>query len=147
MHEYVDRFLHRLASTRGASPHTLRAYGADLSELALFLEERGVTEPSAITPRSLRSYLARLDDRGLSKATVQRKLSSVRGLLNNLVREGHLEASPAAALRQRRGSRRLPSVLSLEEIEALLAAPDLTTPLGRRDRALLEVMYLSLIHI
>ena len=141
MHEHVDRFLHRLASTRGASPHTLRAYGADLSELALFLEGRGITKPEGITPRSLRGYLALLDDKGLSKATVQRKLSSVRGLLKNLVREGHLEASPAAALRQRRGSRRLPSVLSVEEIEALLAGPDPTTPLGRRDQALLEVMY------
>ena len=141
LHEHVDRYLHRLARTRGASPHTMRAYGADLAELATFLEGRGITEPDDITPRALRGYLAHLDDRGLAKATVQRKLSSTRGLLSHLVREGHLEASPAASLRERRRARRLPSVLSEEEVAALLAAPDPTTPLGRRDRALLETMY------
>ena len=51
LHEHVDRFLHRLASTRGASAHTMRAYGADLAELAAFLEGRGVTRPDDITPR------------------------------------------------------------------------------------------------
>ncbi|MDA1264421.1 MAG: tyrosine recombinase XerC [Planctomycetota bacterium] len=141
MHEHVDRFLHRMASTRGASPHTLKAYGADLGEFAEYLEGRGVVEPGGLTPRALRGFLAHLDERELAKATVQRKLSSVRGLLNHLVREGQLEANPAAGLRQRRQSRRLPSVLSEEEIESLLAAPDVTTPLGRRDLAILETMY------
>lgn len=141
MYEHVDRFLHQIESTRGASEHTLRAYGSDLSEFAGFLEGRGVTKPDAVTPRALRAYLATLDDRGLAKATVQRKLSSVRGLLNHLVKEGTLEVSPATSLRQRRTARRLPKVLSEEEIDALLAGPDLSTAIGRRDKALLEVMY------
>jgi integrase/recombinase XerC len=141
MHEHVDRFLHQLASARGASPHTLRAYGHDLAELSAFLEERGIERPADLKPRALRAYLALLDERGLAKSTVQRKLSSVRTLLKFLVREGVLETSPALGLRQRRRARRLPSVLSEEEVEALLAAPDASTPLGARDRALLEVMY------
>jgi len=141
VHRHVDRYLHRLANTRGASPHTLKAYGGDLADFAGFLEERGIDEPAALTRRALRSWLAELDERGLAKSSVQRKLSAVRGLLDHLVREGLLESSPASGLRQRRGGRHLPAVLSEEEIETLLAAPDATTPLGRRDRAILEVMY------
>ncbi len=141
LHEDVDRYLFRLASTRGASPHTLRAYGSDLAELAAFLEERGISDAGGITPRALRSYLADLEERHLSKATIQRKLSSARGLFKHLVREGRLEADPIAALRRRRRARHLPSALSEEEIAALLAAPDPTTALGRRDRALLETLY------
>ena len=136
-----DRFLEELASTRGASGHTLRAYGADLAEFAAFLERRDVSRPSEIQPRTLRGFLGHLEERNLSDTSVQRKLSAVRSFLNWLVRIGTLESTPASGLRARKSSRRLPSVLSEEEIEALLSAPDSSTALGRRDRAILEVMY------
>jgi len=141
MLEHVDAYLHRLASTRGASEHTLRAYGADLVELADFLAARGLADPRAVCPRTVRAWLGALDERGLARATIQRKLSSARGFFRHLVREGELEASPMVALRQRRRARPLPGVLSVEEVEALLAAPDATTARGRRDRALLELVY------
>ncbi|MEZ6017255.1 MAG: tyrosine recombinase [Planctomycetota bacterium] len=138
---HVDAFLARLAAARGASPHTLRAYGRDLSEFVAFAEGRGVRGPEGLEPRALRHYLAALEERGLAKASVSRKLSAVRSFLKALVAEGHLEASPALGLRRRRTARRLPGVLSEDEIAALLAAPDPTTTKGRRDRALLEVLY------
>ncbi|MEE8466981.1 MAG: tyrosine recombinase XerC [Planctomycetota bacterium] len=141
MHEFVDRYLAELTHARGASPHTLRAYGADLGELAAFLEARRVRDPSQVTPRTLRAWLGTLDERELSKASVERRLSSARGFFHHLVRIGHLQSSPAVGLRQRRRARHLPSVLSEKEVTSLLAAPDVTTPLGRRDCALLEMMY------
>ena len=119
MHEHVDRFLGRLEHARNASPHTLRAYGRDLAEFAAFCEQRGVEDPSGLTQRALRGYLAVLEDRGLARASVQRKLSSVRSFLKELVREGLLEASPALGLRRRRQARRLPAALSEEEVGAL----------------------------
>ena len=128
----VDRFLERLRAARGASEHTLRAYGRDLGDLVGFLAQRGVQAADTITPRALRAWLGDLDERGLSKATIQRRLSATRTFLKGLVEEGRLEANPALGLRQRRSSRHLPGVLSTEEIGALLAAPDPTTPLGRR---------------
>jgi integrase/recombinase XerC len=137
----VDRFLARLAATRGASPHTLRAYGKDLADFVGFAEGRGLSAPTQLEPRTLRLYLAELEEQGLAKASVARKLSAVRSFLKALVAEGHLEASPALGLRRRRGARRLPGVLSEAEVNALLAAPDAGTPKGRRDRALLEVLY------
>lgn len=137
----VDGFLARLAATRGASPHTLRAYGKDLSDFVGFARARGLTEPTEFDPRTLRLYLAALEEQGLAKTSVARKLSAVRSFLKALVADGHLAASPALGLRRRRGARRLPGVLSEAEVSSLLAAPDVATPKGRRDRALLEVLY------
>ena len=68
MIDHVDRYLHRLESTRGASDHTLRAYGTDLVELAGFLEERGVDGPDTVRPRALRAWLGELDEVGSVRA-------------------------------------------------------------------------------
>ncbi len=141
MDEFLSPYLARLEHARGASPHTLRAYTRDLTMFRTFIDERGIHEPAGITPRALRAWLGSLDHRGLSPASIQRQLSSVRGFLRFLVDEGVLTTNPALGLRQRRRPRHLPAVLSEEEIKSLLSAPDRDTPLGRRDRALLEVMY------
>lgn len=138
---HVDRWLERLADVRGASNHTLRAYATDLADLVRHLEERGVTHPSAVTSRSLRSWLADLDGRGLARSSIQRKLSAVRTFFGSLVDAGELPEHPATGLRRARTARRLPGALSEDEVSQLLDAPDPTTALGRRNRALLEVMY------
>jgi len=137
----IDRFLRHLAATRGASEHTLRAYGGDLAELASFLEELGLDDPREVNGRTLRRFLVELEDRELAPSTVQRKLSSVRALFRFLQREGAIDQHPATGLRRRRAPRLLPGCLELSEVEALLEAPDRTTTAGRRDRAILEVMY------
>lgn len=141
MESHADRYLKQLAAARGASEHTLRAYSRDLAEFCLFCEPRSARTPAHMTPALLRGYLGHLDGRDLAPTTVQRKLSAVRSLFSFLVREGTLEAHPAAGLRQRRRARSLPTCLTTEEVEALLAAPDVTTPLGLRDRALIEFLY------
>ncbi len=141
MDERIDVYLQRLEQLRGVSPHTLKAYGKDLSDLAGYLESRGVLSPAEVTPRILRGWLAELDERGLAKASVQRKLSAARSFFADLVAEGELETHPMLGLRRRRTERYLPSVLGKKEVEALLAAPDLSKPNGRRDRAILELMY------
>jgi tyrosine recombinase XerC len=141
MDEWIDRYLVRLRDARGASKHTLQAYGADLAAFAAFCEERGIDHPTQVKPRTLRAWLGRLEDADLAGTTVQRKLSSVRGLLKWLVQESILDASPALGLRRRRVARSLPGVLSEKEVGALLDAPDPATQAGLRDRALLELMY------
>jgi len=137
----VDEFLLGMESTRGASAHTLRAYRRDLAELAAFCSERGIAEPERVSARTLRSFLARLHERELARSSIQRKLSAVRSFFDHLLREGRIAAHPATGLRQARGERRLPGCLDAEEVEALLDAPDLGTAAGRRDRAILELMY------
>ncbi len=136
----IEAFLLRLQATRGASAHTLRAYTADLQELSAYLEQLD-TSLERVTPRTLRGFLAQLDERGLARSSLQRKLSAVRTFFRHLVLEGKLENHPATGLRTPRRERNLPGTLETGEVEALLEAPDVSTPAGRRDRALLECMY------
>lgn len=141
LEQHVERFLTELAASRGASVHTLRAYRGDLEELVAWLKGRGIEDPRAVSPRALRGWLAQLDERKLARASLQRKLSAVRSFFRRLQEQGLVDVHPATGLRQRRGERRLPSALAREEVESLLASPDVSTALGRRDRALLEVIY------
>jgi integrase/recombinase XerC len=139
--QLVDAYLRELAAARGASAHTLRAYGGDLASLLAFLEERGIREPVGVTPPVLRSFLAALSEQELARSSLQRRLSAVRSFFRHLVKQGLAEAHPADGLRAARVRRPLPKALEVGEVERLLESPDPTTPHGRRDRALLECMY------
>ena len=129
-----------MSAARGASEHSIKAYSRDLADLVGFLEGRGVTAPEGITPRALRGWLGDLDARDLARATIQRRLSAARTFLKGLVDEGRLDVNPAVGLRQRRSAPPPRRPLE-EEIGRLLAAPDVSVPLGTRDRAILELMY------
>ena len=137
----VEAWLRHMAATRGASAHTLRAYRGDLEGLIEYLGTIEVHDPTEVTARTLRGYLAWLDDRGLARSSVQRKLSAARSFFRWLLEHGRVKSHPATGLRTPRRARPLPHHLELSEVEALLAAPDLSTSAGRRDRALLECMY------
>jgi integrase/recombinase XerC len=139
----AERYLESLAAARGASPHTLRAYRADLRELAAYLERARVREAKAIGARTLRGFLAHLDERRLARASIDRKLSAARSFARFLVERGHVAAEPGRALRRRRKPRALPGTLALGEIKRLIAACDASTAIGRRDRALIELLYSS----
>jgi integrase/recombinase XerC len=139
--QHVEHFLALLSAARGASEHTLRAYRKDLEQLCAHLTGLGIREPAEVTPRVLRGWLAALDERELARASIQRKLSAARSFFKALEDQGAIAVHPARALRQARAARALPGCLELREVEALLAAPDGATPAGRRDRALLELLY------
>lgn len=139
----VGSFLEYLGVERGASPHTLRSYAADLTEFTRFLaDERIGGFPDADT-RAVRAYVARLHQRRLSKATIARKLAAVRSCFRFLARRGALPANPARQVRSPRLGRRLPSFLPVDEATVLLNAPPEPSAAGARDRALLELLYAS----
>ncbi len=134
-------FLEYLAVERGASPHTLRSYAADLREFQSFLDGRSVDDIRAVDARLIRAYLASLHERRLSTATAARKLASVRSWLRFLARRGAIEVNPARQVGSPRIGRRLPSFLPKDEATELLdQAPEDSEP-GRRDHALLELLY------
>ena len=137
----AERFQAELAAGRGASSHTLRAYRGDLKELLAFLATLEIDDAKQVSPRVLRAYLMELDERGLARTSVQRKLSAARSFFQSLVEQGLLSVHPATGLRQARAARPLPSHLATSEVKSLLEAPDTSTAAGRRDRALLELMY------
>jgi site-specific recombinase XerD len=135
----LDAFAREL-ETSGASPNTLRAYRADLRELAAWATPRG-GEPGALAYRDLRAYAAALSQRGLAKASVARKLAAARAFHRHLVRAGEADQNPAELLPTPKREARLPRVLGPDEVASLLDRIPVRTPLEVRDRALFEVTY------
>ena len=145
MRDRIQEFLDVLALDRDQSPHTVRSYAKDLSDLLAFLA--GDDDPSAnvpietIDPRAIRAWVADMHARGLSPATVGRRLSAARALFRWLGREGLVIENPAATVKNPKRSERLPERLDVEDVQAVLEAPDPATAAGLRDRALLELTY------
>ena len=139
----VGSFLEYQGVERGASPHTLRSYAADLSEFTRFLAEENIAGWEAADTRAVRAFAARLHHRRLAKATIARKLAAVRSCFRFLARRGVLAANPARQVRGPRLGRRLPSFLPVDETAALLGPAPEPSLAGVRDRALLELLYAS----
>jgi integrase/recombinase XerD len=137
----ADLYLTHLAAERGLSANTVRAYADDLRAVMDFLAGEGVRSWQEVDSLHLVAYLARASRQGLAPRTRARRLSALRGLFRFLLREGRASHDPLAGLSGPRLPGGLPHFLSRQEVERLLAAPDPTTDLGRRDRAILELMY------
>lgn len=140
MQQEIAAFLAALEGERGVSSHTLTGYGRDLRHFARFLSGERVTVWSAVTPQVARRYVATMDRR-YARSSVSRRLSALRTFYKYLYREGMVSRNPLVLVGTPKQPRRLPKFLTPHEVAALLAAPDVTTPIGLRDRALLEVLY------
>jgi integrase/recombinase XerD len=125
---------------RGLSENTLVAYGRDLGRLAEFARHCG-RRPLDLQQRDLTAFVGRLREQGLGPRSQARAIHALRGFYRYGVREGLIDADPMENLRAPRAFRALPRYLSPAQVESLLDAPDLSRPLGVRDRAILEVMY------
>ncbi len=139
----VDEYLSTLAVERGYSSHTIEAYASDLKDFLTFLEPHGIKQFEEITQAHILLYLSDLRRRGFKEETLARRLSSLRGFFAFLALEHGLKENPLALIEGPRPGRKLPVVLSVEEVKRLLEAPDPRTPIGLRDRAMLELMYAS----
>lgn len=133
-------YLDHLRVERGLSENTLAAYGHDFDKLNAWCAERG-KPPLALTQADLSAFIAALRQSGLQARSVARAVHALKGLYRFAIREGRLEVDPMENLRAPRAFHALPRFLSGAQVEALLRAPDIGTPLGVRDRAILETMY------
>lgn len=140
LRDSIDDFLEHMEVERGLSPNTVAAYRADLEAYALFLEKQRVLRADAVSEEHVRRYARERLDR-LAPHSVSRLLSCLRTFHRYLVFTGAAGADPTARVSGPRSPRRLPDVLSVPDIETLLEAVDTSTPLGVRDRALIEVAY------
>jgi integrase/recombinase XerD len=137
----IDCFLSMVAVEQGLARNTVEAYSHDLSQLADFLLSKRVCAWREVEPVHIRFYLSHLRTQGLSPRTVARRVVTLRRLYRFLETEGQVSASPLPSLHLTPGPRKLPHVLSGDDLRRLLAQPDATTPLGNRDQAMLELMY------
>lgn len=130
-----------MIAERNASPYTIANYRREIAQCLGFLEGEGVRDWSEVTRTVLRRYLAWLNSRGYVKASVARRLSELRSFGRFLMRERIVPVNPFRAVASPKLPKRLPAPISQPDAQALVTAPDLSTPRGLRDRAILEVLY------
>ena len=139
---YVESFLDALWVERGMSDHTLAAYRSDLKQLVRWLSEKSAPQLIAAGQPQLQLYLAELHQKRKYQArTIARVLSTMRRFYRYLIHQGIRSDDPTAQISSPKIGRPLPKALSEQEVEALLEAPEIETPLGLRDRAMIELMY------
>lgn len=137
----LEAFAQFLTLERGASPNTVAAYRRDLRHLVDYLEGRGVATPGLATSPQLRDFVFQLKDLGLAPTSIRRHISATRTYYRFLVAEGLVLRDPTERLTSPKKWRTVPSVLSVAEVERILAAPQPDDPLAWRDRALVEFAY------
>jgi integrase/recombinase XerD len=136
----VEAYLNHLRVERRLAEHTLESYARDLSALVAFADAVGAA-PERLDRHALEEFVRRQRGRGLAPRSVARTVAAVRGFYRFLVLDQRLQSSPADDLRPPRAWPALPKFLSLEDVDLLLAQPDVTTPRGLRDRAMIELLY------
>ena len=152
MQEVFDRYIKHLELERDASPYTVRNYTSDLlgnyqrgtgKGFFQFLILKKIASLGEVDKHTLRDYIAWLMEQGVVKSSIARKLSAVRSFYRYLKWEGIISTNPAEKISSPKQDKRLPAFLTADEVMRLLEAPDLSTPLGQRDRAFLELLYAS----
>jgi integrase/recombinase XerC len=148
MPDAVEDFLEHLHLNENASAHTVRAYEGDLAQFVEFLaaqlgRRRSELQPADFDHQGVREFLSELHRRGKSRSSAARKLAAIRAFGRYLRREGVVEGDPAALVGTPKREHRLPAHLGEAEMARLLEMPDTGHPLGRRDRAILEMFYAS----
>ena len=143
MRARIEEFLDYLTVERGLARNTIAAYRADLEAHQGFLARLGIEAWEAVSESHIIQYLAVLRRREAASATLLRRFCCLRVFYRFLVMRGYIEQDPCATLESLKPIRKLPGTLTLEEVTALLAQPDLKTPKGLRDKAMLELLYAS----
>src|SRR4051812_4271759 len=148
MKVHLAEFLDHLRLNENASAHTVRAYDSDLSQFITFVaahlnRRRPDLAASDFNHLNIRAFLGDLHKRGNSRSSAARKLAAIRTFGKYLRREGAIAGDPAALVGTPKREERLPAHLGESEMSRLLEMPDTSAPLGRRDRAILELFYAS----
>lgn len=147
MEGYVNQFINYLAVERGLAQNTLESYGRDLRQFQEYLHatEMEVINDSART--TILNYLSTLQEKGRAVSTISRNLAAIKSFYQYLLRERFIEQDPAANLESPKLEKKLPKILSINEVEELLKQPNHVLPSGFRDKAMLELLYATGIRV
>ena len=141
MDQLLEQFLHYLTVEKGLSKNTTDAYNHGLTRFFIHLRGKGVQEIREVDKFHIRGFLLALRRKNLNTKSIVRDLAAIRSFFRFLIQEGILQSNPAEELDSPKVARTLPEILTLKEIEQILEQPDPQTPLGIRDRAMLEMLY------
>ncbi len=143
LHEYTNY----LAVEKGLSKNTLESYRRDLNKFASFLNQKNITTPESVDRENINLFLAELKNNNCATSTISRTIASIRSFFNFLMEEGILDNNPALELESPKIEKKLPRVLTTEEIDRLLGQPRPVDQKGLRDKAMLELLYASGIRV
>ncbi len=141
MNDLFRQYKSYLSFEQNLSPNSIDAYTRDVQRFLQYLKTIGVSSPLKVRPRHVQRLIQLLSEMGLSANSVARNLSSIRGFYHFLLAENYIDFDPTETVDRPKLARRLPSVLTYDEIQLILKQPDTRKPLGLRDRAMLEILY------
>ena len=141
MEQEIQEFIEYLHNTKNTSLNTEVSYQRDLTKMAAFLEMRDITAVADVREFDLLGYLDYMEKENFASSTISRSVASMRAFFQYLFSRRKIQQSPAENLKSPKVEKRLPEILSIQEVDNLLKQPDLNTPKGIRDKAMLELLY------
>ncbi len=147
MRDEIVNFIAYIEKEKNASRNTQVSYQRDLMQMASFLEEMGITEPARVTKTALNSYILYLEKEGKASTTVSRVLASMKAFFHYEFKEGAIKKDPAELIRAPKIEKKEPVILTVDEVNRLLAQPSGSSAKEVRDRAMLELLYATGIRV
>ncbi|MBE5941443.1 MAG: site-specific tyrosine recombinase XerD [Lachnospiraceae bacterium] len=147
MLQKIEEFVDYLTNVKRASKNTTASYKRDLMKLNMFLNDSGVTEFDHVTSTDLNSYILMIEKQGMSTATVSRNIASMKAFFVYMIKQGVIKEDPTETLKAPKIEKKAPVILSIEEINLLLAQPSGSAPKEIRDKAMLELLYATGIRV
>lgn len=141
--EIYEKYIQFLLVEKGLSRNTIIAYSSDIWQYISFLKDQGIVKPDEIDHFIIRSYLMELNRCGIGQRSIARKLTVIRNFHRYMLKEGFSEKDPSVVVDSPKIKRNLPDVLTYDEVLRILTSPDISSPLGSRDAAMIELMYAS----
>ena len=143
----IEAFIHYLEDVKQSSRNTVVSYQRDLRQLKEYLERQGIEEPSRVTKTSLNAYISYLQRKGKATTTISRILASTKAFFHYEFMEGNIHRDPAELLKTPKIEKKIPLILSVEEVNRFLEQPDGTSAKEIRDKAMLELLYATGIRV
>lgn len=143
----IQEFISYLHNTKGTSHNTEVSYERDLRKLEQFLEGRGIFQIGQVTPTILNAYLMELEQNHFAPSSISRSVASIRAFFHYYCHQNGLRENPADVLKAPKIEKKMPGILTVDEVDLLLSQPKLNTAKGLRDRAMLELLYATGIRV
>lgn len=147
MGEMLDKFVIYLTDVKKSSTNTVLSYRRDLVKFNKFMEEQGITEVSKMNMTNLNSYMLYMEKSHFAPSTISRNVATLKAYFGFLYRDGYIGADPTRELKAPKIEKKIPTILSIEEVELILNQPSTMTRKGLRDRAMLELLYATGIRV
>lgn len=143
----IESFIHYLEDVKQSSRNTVVSYQRDLRQLKEYLERQGIKEPAKVTRTCLNSYISYLERKGKATTTISRILASTKAFFHYELMEGNIRRDPAELLKTPKIEKKIPVILSVEEVNRFLEQPEGEGAKEVRDKAMLELLYATGIRV